>query len=343
MPAERLLTHETSAADLVARVLQRSRHRVCVRHLRRPYRAHRLRAWRKYQNSSAWCWCARNRSAGVMAEVYGRLTRRPGVMIGQGPWVLGNGLIGTMEAFLSSSPMLLLTDFCDAPHVPSARALSAGDRRLRQLGRAARLRRRHQAGDAGARRRSPRCRRRSSRSSTRWPGSRVRWRCCSAIDSLAGNGRRRTRSRRCIRRAITCRPPPPPAEPRASPPPPRRCWRRRAPGDHRRQRRAHRAGLRAAARARRGARACRSRRPPPARAASPRPIRWRSACSARSAPRRRMPASARPTWCWSSAPSWAQRHGVGEPRAARSRRGRPSSRSTSSRATPPGPSRPSTC
>jgi acetolactate synthase-1/2/3 large subunit len=35
-------------------------------------------------------------------------------MIGQGPWVLGNGLIGTMEAFLSSSPMLLLTDFSDS-------------------------------------------------------------------------------------------------------------------------------------------------------------------------------------------------------------------------------------
>ena len=51
---------------------------------------------------------------GVMAEVYGRLTRRPGVLIGQGPWVLGNGLIGTMEAYLSSSPMLLLTDFSDA-------------------------------------------------------------------------------------------------------------------------------------------------------------------------------------------------------------------------------------
>jgi acetolactate synthase I/II/III large subunit len=53
--------------------------------------------------------------AGVMAEVYGRLTGRPGVMIGQGPWVLGNGLIGTIEAHLSSSPMLLLSDFSDAP------------------------------------------------------------------------------------------------------------------------------------------------------------------------------------------------------------------------------------
>jgi acetolactate synthase-1/2/3 large subunit len=35
-----------------------------------------------------------------MAEVYGRLTRRPGVLLGQGPWVLGNGLIGTIEAYL---------------------------------------------------------------------------------------------------------------------------------------------------------------------------------------------------------------------------------------------------
>jgi acetolactate synthase-1/2/3 large subunit len=39
-------------------------------------------------------------------------------MLGQGPWVLGNGLIGTLEAFLSSSPMVLLTDFSDAPHFP---------------------------------------------------------------------------------------------------------------------------------------------------------------------------------------------------------------------------------
>jgi acetolactate synthase-1/2/3 large subunit len=63
---------------------------------------------------------------GVMAEVYGRLTRRPGVLLGQGPWVLGNGLIGTLEAHLSGSPMLLLTDFSDAPrfslHAPYQQA-----------------------------------------------------------------------------------------------------------------------------------------------------------------------------------------------------------------------------
>ena len=53
--------------------------------------------------------------AGVMAEVYGRLTGRPGVMLGQGPWVMGNGMIGTLEAYLSSSPMLILADLSDTP------------------------------------------------------------------------------------------------------------------------------------------------------------------------------------------------------------------------------------
>src|SRR5260370_32989169 len=47
-------------------------------------------------------------------------------MLGQGPWVLGNGLIGTLEAHLSGSPMLLLTDFSDAPrfslHAPYQQA-----------------------------------------------------------------------------------------------------------------------------------------------------------------------------------------------------------------------------
>src|SRR5262249_50932358 len=49
--------------------------------------------------------------AGVMAEVYGRLTGRPGVVIGQGCFLLANALLGTLEAHLGSSPMLLLGDF----------------------------------------------------------------------------------------------------------------------------------------------------------------------------------------------------------------------------------------
>lgn len=51
----------------------------------------------------------------IMAETVGRMTGVPGVLLGQGPWVLGNGMVGTIEAHLSSSPLLLLTDFTDTP------------------------------------------------------------------------------------------------------------------------------------------------------------------------------------------------------------------------------------
>jgi acetolactate synthase-1/2/3 large subunit len=51
--------------------------------------------------------------ASVMAEVYGRLTGKPGVAIGQGIFMLANGFLGTLEAHFGSSPMLVLTDFSD--------------------------------------------------------------------------------------------------------------------------------------------------------------------------------------------------------------------------------------
>ncbi len=50
------------------------------------------------------------REASVMAEVHGRLTGAPGVLAGQGPWVGSLGTIGQMEARLSSSPMVALTE-----------------------------------------------------------------------------------------------------------------------------------------------------------------------------------------------------------------------------------------
>jgi len=60
--------------------------------------------------------------ASVMAEVYGRLTGKPGVCIGQGIFMLANGFLGTLEAQFGSSPMLFLTDFSDvapfAQHAP---------------------------------------------------------------------------------------------------------------------------------------------------------------------------------------------------------------------------------
>jgi acetolactate synthase-1/2/3 large subunit len=51
--------------------------------------------------------------AGVMAEVYGRLTGKPGVVIGQGAFLVANALMGALEAHLGSSPMLLLADTTD--------------------------------------------------------------------------------------------------------------------------------------------------------------------------------------------------------------------------------------
>jgi acetolactate synthase I/II/III large subunit len=53
--------------------------------------------------------------AGVMAEVYGRLSRKPGVVIAQGAF-LANVTLGAIEGYLSSSPMLLMGDLSD--HAP---------------------------------------------------------------------------------------------------------------------------------------------------------------------------------------------------------------------------------
>ena len=55
--------------------------------------------------------------ASVMAEVYGRLTGKPGVCTGQGIFMLANGLLGTLEAHFGSSPMLFLSELSDvAPY-----------------------------------------------------------------------------------------------------------------------------------------------------------------------------------------------------------------------------------
>jgi acetolactate synthase-1/2/3 large subunit len=50
------------------------------------------------------------REASVMAEAYGRLHRKPGVLTGQGPWIGSIGAIGQLEARLGSSPMVVLTE-----------------------------------------------------------------------------------------------------------------------------------------------------------------------------------------------------------------------------------------
>src|ERR1700760_2343306 len=115
MSIARMLTEAEPVGDLIGRVL----HEAGIEYVFGISGGHTGRiiaGLSKYQNQVRMVTVREESLGGVSAEVYGRLTRRPGVMIGQGPWVLGNGLIGTLEAHLSSSPMVLLTDFSDAPH-----------------------------------------------------------------------------------------------------------------------------------------------------------------------------------------------------------------------------------
>lgn len=48
--------------------------------------------------------------ASIMAQVVGRLTGRPGVYMGQGPFASTTGAFGILEAYFAGSPMLVLTD-----------------------------------------------------------------------------------------------------------------------------------------------------------------------------------------------------------------------------------------
>lgn len=52
-------------------------------------------------------------AASCMADLYGRLTGKPGVLMGQGAYIASSGGFGTIEAFLSNSPMLILVDTSD--------------------------------------------------------------------------------------------------------------------------------------------------------------------------------------------------------------------------------------
>ena len=51
--------------------------------------------------------------AAIMADAYGRATGRPAAIMGQGLFIGSNATFGIMEAMLSSSPMLVLTDTSD--------------------------------------------------------------------------------------------------------------------------------------------------------------------------------------------------------------------------------------
>jgi len=125
MAIKQMLTEEMPASALVARVLEEAGIEM-VFGISGGHTGRIVSGLSKYQNSIRTVLVREESLGGVMAEIYGRLTRRPGVLLGQGPWVLGNGLLGTIEAHLSSSPMLLLTDFSDTPrftlHAPYQQA-----------------------------------------------------------------------------------------------------------------------------------------------------------------------------------------------------------------------------
>jgi len=114
MATELLLKEVCSTSDAVLQVLEEAGIGM-VFGIAGGHTGRLFMALAKHQNAIRTVLVREESLAGVMAEIYGRLTHRPGVIIGQGPWVLGNGLIGTLEAHLSSSPMLLLTDFSDNP------------------------------------------------------------------------------------------------------------------------------------------------------------------------------------------------------------------------------------
>jgi acetolactate synthase-1/2/3 large subunit len=52
-------------------------------------------------------------TASCMANMYGRLTGKPGVVICQGPYAISTALFGVNESALGSAPLLLITDITD--------------------------------------------------------------------------------------------------------------------------------------------------------------------------------------------------------------------------------------
>ena len=76
----------------------------------------------EYQNKIKTILTRNEQTASCMAAMYGRLTGKPGLLIGQGPFVASAGLFGSMEGYLTSTPMLTLADVTEygdfALHAP---------------------------------------------------------------------------------------------------------------------------------------------------------------------------------------------------------------------------------
>ncbi len=330
MAVEQMLTEEMPASALVARVLEEAGIEM-VFGISGGHTGRIVSALSKYQNSIRTVLVREESLGGVMAEIYGRLTRRPGVLLGQGPWVLGNGLIGTIEAYLSSSPMLLLTDFSDAPrftlHAPYQQATGdygSWDARRAFGGVTKQV---MQAHDPIAAVQATQLAIKHAMAGQPGPVA-----VLFSHDALAGT----------VAPGLAADALSDPALPAAGAAARRAgAWSRPRPGRSSRRRSRWSSPATACASPRpmtscagwSRPRGCRWRRPRPARAALPRPTRWRSGCSAPLARRRPTPAWPKPTSCWSSARNCRRATRPGRTGLARPACARPLSRSTSSRAT----------
>ena len=110
---EKLLTEEVRAAEGIVRVLEEAGidmvFGIAGGNMGRLYDA-----LYDHQDTVRAVLVRHEQLASVMAEVYGRLTGKPGVCTGQGIFMLANGFLGTLEAHFGASPMLFLTDFSDS-------------------------------------------------------------------------------------------------------------------------------------------------------------------------------------------------------------------------------------
>jgi acetolactate synthase-1/2/3 large subunit len=111
MTARPLIDQATSVPDAIVKVLEGAE----IQHVfGMPGGRTGLLFQALYSHPSIRTVLVRHESIGsVMAEVCGRLTGRPGVVMGQGAFMLANAGLGILEAHLGSSPMLVLSDLSD--------------------------------------------------------------------------------------------------------------------------------------------------------------------------------------------------------------------------------------
>ena len=52
-------------------------------------------------------------AAAVMADMYGRMTGKPGLLVGQGIWMGTNGGFGIVESYFAGIPLVVITEYSD--------------------------------------------------------------------------------------------------------------------------------------------------------------------------------------------------------------------------------------